>query len=119
MPTPRGIISAQEAKTLSDNWTNLRASANNEAAGQPDNRSSWYSLEDMQNFLNYIKDNNKDVNGVRFYLGVQTAKADPKGMTTVFMVPTQEKDGKNIDIEGADGMDDGVKGNPPSASYPQ
>ena len=119
MPTPRGIISAEEAKKLSDNWTNLRARANNDAAGQPDNRSSWYSLDDMQNFLNYIKDNNKDVNGVRFYLGVQTSKEDPKGMTTVFMVPTQEKDGKNIDIEGADGMDNGEIGDPPSANYPQ
>ena len=66
MPKPQGIISAQEAQTLNDNWTNLRAKANEAAAGQPDNRSSWYSLDDMQNFLDYTKEKNNNVNGVRF-----------------------------------------------------
>ncbi|UAB75316.1 hypothetical protein [Mesoflavibacter sp. SCSIO 43206] len=119
MPKPQGIISAQEAQTLNDNWTNLRAKANEAAAGQPDNRSSWYSLDDMQNFLDYIKEKNDNVNGVRFYLGVETTKEDPKGMTTIFMVPTEEKDGKNIDIEGAEVMDRGLRGDPPPANYPQ
>lgn len=119
MPKPKGIISAQEAQTLNDNWTNLRAKANEAAAGQPDNRSSWYSLDDMQNFLDYIKEKNDNVNGVRFYLGVETTKEDPKGMTTIFMVPTEEKDGKNIDIEGAEVMDRGLRGDPPPANYPQ
>jgi len=119
MSKPRGIISASEAKKLSDNWTALRANANNKAAGQPDNRSSWYSFDDMQNFLNLIKESNPNVNGVRFYLGVQTSKENPKGMTTVFMVPTQDKNGLNADIEGAEGMDLGHNGYPPSASYPQ
>ncbi|WP_336128854.1 hypothetical protein [Mesoflavibacter sp. CH_XMU1422-2] len=119
MPKPQGIISAQEAQTLNDNWTNLRAKANEAAVGQPDNRSSWYSLDDMQNFLDYIKENSDNVNGVRFYLGVEITKEDLKGMTTIFMVPTEEKDGKNIDIEGAEGMDRGLRGDPPPANYPQ
>lgn len=90
MPKPQGIISAEEAKKLSDNWTKLRTKANEAAAVQPDNRSSWYSLDDMQNFLDFIKEKNNNVNVVRFYLGIETTKEDLKGMTTIFMVPTQE-----------------------------
>jgi len=115
----KGKITAEQAKNLNDNWTNLRASANRSAAGQEDNRSSWYSLEDMQNFLNQIKNDNQDVNGVRFYLGVNITKQDPSGLTTIFMVPTQNLDGKNKDIKGATGMDMGNHGDPPGANYPQ
>lgn len=120
MPTPKGIITYQEAQELNNNWTNLRARANSTAAGKPDNRSSWYSLDDMQNFLNLIMEENPNVNGVRFYLGVETTKEDPKGLTTIFMVPTQDDgDGKNTDIPEAKGMDRGETGDPPEAGYPQ
>ncbi|WP_299888076.1 hypothetical protein [uncultured Lacinutrix sp.] len=120
MPTPRGIINSTEAQELNDNWTNLRQSANNSAAGQPDNRSSWYSLQDMQDFLTLMQKENPKANGVRFYLGVETTKEDPKGLTTIFMVPTQD-DGKgnNQDIIGANGMDRGGNGEPPQSGYPQ
>ncbi|AEH02133.1 hypothetical protein [Lacinutrix sp. 5H-3-7-4] len=117
MPNPTGIITATEAQELNDNWTNLRASANRTAAGQDDNRSSWYSLEDMENFLQLIKDENPTVNGVRFYLGVETTKQDPQGLTTIFMVPTEEKNGENADIRDANGMDRGSVGG--GRSYPQ
>ncbi len=119
MATPKGIITAQRAQSLNDNWTTLRAKANEAAAGQPDNRSSWYSLPDMKDFLDYIQENNPKVNGVRFYLGVETSKENPKGMTTIFMVPTEDDNGSNQDITGADGMDRGDLGDPPQANYPQ
>ncbi|WP_452224592.1 hypothetical protein [Lacinutrix chionoecetis] len=119
MPTPKGMITAAEAKELNDNWTDLRASANETAAGKPDNRSSWYSLEDMQNFLNQIKEENPDVNGVRFYLGVETSEEDEKGLTTIFMVPTKDDGrGNNQDIPEANGMDRGAGGMPPGQDYP-
>lgn len=120
MPTPNGIITAQEAQELNDNWTNLRSRANDNAAGKPDNRSSWYSFEDMQDFLNLIKEEHSNVNGVRFYLGVETTREDPKGLTTIFMVPTEDDgEGKNQDIPEANGMDRGETGHPPEAGFPQ
>ncbi|MBD3889652.1 hypothetical protein [Olleya marilimosa] len=118
MSEPTGKISASEAEILSDAWTKLRQEANNNAAEQEDNRSSWYSLEDMEAFIKMIKDKNPNVNGVRCYLGVQTDKANPKGLTTIFMVPTEDVNGKNIDIKGADGIDRGQGGMPPGAGYP-
>lgn len=119
MSTPKGIITATEARELNDNWTNLRKKETDLAAGKPDNRSSWYSLQDMEDFIAVIKRENKNVNGVRFYLGVETSKADPKGYTTIFMVPTENNGGKNSDILNAKGMDMGDAGDPPSANYPQ
>lgn len=119
MSTPKGIITAIEAKELNDNWTTLRAKENEVAAGQPDNRSSWYSIEDMQIFLNLIKEDNPSVNGVRFYLGVETTKETPKGLTTIFMVPTVKVDNENKDISEARAMDRGENGHPPEAQYPQ
>jgi len=119
MPTPKGIISSTEAQELNDNWSNLRESANRTAAGKSDNRSSWYSLQDMQDFLDLVKADNPNTNGIRLYLGVETTKEDPKGLTTIFMVPTEDKEGKNTDITGARAMDRGENGNPPGANYPQ
>jgi len=118
MSTPKGIITAAEAKVLNDNWTSLRAKENETAAGQPDNRSSWYSLEDMEQFLSLIKAENPTVNGVRFYLGVETTQEAPKGLTTIFMVPTEEVDNENKDIPEARGMDKGANGMPPGEDYP-
>ncbi|MGB2685841.1 MAG: hypothetical protein WBC43_12585 [Olleya sp.] len=118
MSEPTGKISATEAETLSNAWTKLRQDANNTAAGQEDNRSSWYSLEDMQAFLEMIKEQNPNVNGVRCYLGVQNDKETSKGLTTIFMVPTEDVNGKNMDIKDADGIDRGQGGMPPGAGYP-
>lgn len=118
MSLPKGIITANEAKELSDNWSNLREKANQTAAEKPDNRSSWYSIEDLENFIKHIKAQNNDVSGIRFYLGVEITK-DPKGYTTIFMAPTKVKGSKNIDILNADCMDRGIEGSPPAANYPQ
>ncbi|AUC76223.1 hypothetical protein [Olleya sp. Bg11-27] len=119
MTKPTGIITAKEAVELSDAWTKLRQDANNIAAGQEDNRSSWFSIDDMEAFIKMIKEENPSVNGVRCYLGVnQISKINPKGLTTVLMVPTEEKEGKNIDISEAYGMDRGQIGIPPGEGYP-
>ncbi|AXO79070.1 hypothetical protein DZC78_01285 [Olleya aquimaris] len=120
MSKPQGVITAKEAIELSDQWTKLRKDANDRAAGKPDNRSSWYSLEEMETFIKMIKEENKSVNGIRFYLGVdKVSKLDQKGYTTIFMVPTEEINGGNHDIIGANGMDRAGNGNPPQSGCPQ
>lgn len=120
MPSTKGTITAAQAKKLSDNWTNLRAKENETAAGKPDNRSSWYSLQDIKDYIALIEVNEPNVNGIRFYLGVETSKKDPKGLTTIFMVPTEDDcNGKSKDIQGATAMDKGEKGSFLAGGYPQ
>jgi hypothetical protein len=121
---PNGIITSTEAKALSDEWTNLRKEANDKAqGGAGDNRSSWYSLDDLQAFINSVKEKYETANGLRFYLGVNKDAGKGNGLTTIFMVPTEpsteDDDDLNTDITDADGLDRGSNGHPPIGAYPQ
>ncbi len=134
---PSGVITEAQAKVLSDAYTpryNLVSDSIVKRKGG-DNRSSWWSLEDMNNYLAYAQSQTDSLKytmtGVRMYLGAHptTPKGEP-GYTTIFMVPTgyptppagttnlvaAAGDG---DIPGGNGMNGGDGGNPPGANYPQ
>jgi len=136
---PTGVITPAQAMALDANWTKSRKKAVDSAAGRPDNRSSWWSLEDLQNYLAYAENQagqlGYEMNGIRVYLGVYPGNA-PNGKsdyTTMFIVPTGKRlnsgadfnllnlkmqSGKG-DIPGGEGMNDGDPGDPPSGNYPQ
>ena len=136
---PNGVITPAQATALDANWTKSRKRAVDSVAGRPDNRSSWWSLEDLQNYLAYAENQagelGYEMNGIRVYLGVyqgdaSNGKAD---YTTMFIVPTGRSlhSGANFnllnftmqsdkgDIPGGDGMNDGEPGDPPGGNYPQ
>lgn len=121
---PKGLISPTEAKTLNDNWTDLRKVANDAVAeNEIDNRSSWYSIEDVRNYLTLVENDNDSITGIRLYLGVHKDISEG-GKTTIFMVPTipnpRPKTGEdpNDDDPNAKGLDRSDDGMPPGASYP-
>ncbi|TYB73066.1 hypothetical protein ES677_05500 [Bizionia gelidisalsuginis] len=116
---PAGVITPVQARDLDENWTTLRKVANDTAAAKPDNRSSWYSLADMENFITLTKSENAKTNGFRMYLGVKTTETDETGYTTIFMVATEDDRGANKDIPTAKVLDMGGAGYPPQANYPQ
>lgn len=136
---PTGLITPAQAKVLDANWTATRKRAVDSAAGRPDNRSAWWSLKDIQNYLAYAKNQavslSYEMDGVRVYLGVYPSNAlDGKAdYTTMFMVPTGKKlhaetnfnllnllsFAPGSDIPGADGFNESTPGNPPGANYPQ
>jgi len=129
---PEGVISPSRAKELDKNF-NERHSLISNAIGKQDNRSSWYSLTDIENYLAYAKQQTGELgytmDGIRIYVGSH----GEKDFTTMFIVPTgNEKIQKgsllpaNIlllagssDIDDGDGLNDGGIGEPPSANYPQ
>jgi hypothetical protein len=132
---PTGYVEPAEMKTLNNSY-NERHGIINKALGIVDNRSSWYSLKDMRQFLDYAEfkasTGEHKMDGVRIYLG---AKSGNKGLTTMFLVPTsssvkiQDTYSKGSifnfnlragggDIPGAGGMDYGGQGNPPGSGYP-
>ena len=133
---PKGVIKPVQAKSLNANWTKTRKKAVDSAAGRPDNRSSWWSLQDMRDYLDYAENQSNELGykmtGVRVYLGVYGGKA-PNGKadyTTMFLVPTGRKSvsqssmlnfslSNNGDIPGGDALNDGDSGIPPDVSYPQ
>ncbi len=134
---PKGIISPTQAKTLDTAFDARHELISSGIVERPDNRSSWYALSDVRAYLEYAEKQAKDLHytmdGMRLYLGAHPDSLGIVGYTTVFMIPTgfsnvsQHEATENDhllkkghgDIPGADGLDMGGPGDPPSANYPQ
>lgn len=126
-------ITPVEAKELNQNFVKTRANAIDVAIGKKDAISSWFSLDDLKEYIAYIESEGKakgiTVNGLRVYFGAY-AKNNPNksNLSTVFFVPTESKKSmaeneelvaSSSDITKIDALNDGQTGNPPSATYPQ
>lgn len=98
---PKGVITVEQAQKLSDNWTQYRKPAVDSAARQQgreqDDRSTYWDLEDIENYIAYAKKTSDSLGytmtGLRVYLGVYGENADEekKNLTTMFIVPTGHK----------------------------
>ena len=79
---PSGVITPSQAKVLSSAYNIRYNLVSDSIFGGPnlDNRSSWYSLVDMNNYLRYADSQatalGYDMDGIRIYLG-----AHPDGKT--------------------------------------
>jgi hypothetical protein len=96
---PTQLISKDAAKELHTNYERTRASVIEKAIGREDANATWYSLKELENYINYIKNTGKqkgyNVDGIRFYFGVypDNEKDQSKaGLSTIFLVPTGEKE---------------------------
>lgn len=95
---PKGVITPGQAKTLNNNWTEYRKAAVDSAARKQgrdvDNRSTWWSIDDVENYIAYSKKQTDSlgysITGLRVYLGVygEDAGRTKKDLTTMFVVPT-------------------------------
>jgi len=98
---PKGVITVEQAKILSDNWSKTRKSAVDSAARRQgraeDDRSTYWDLEDIENYIGYAKKSADSLGykmtGLRVYLGVygENAGETKKNLTTMFIAPTGHK----------------------------
>lgn len=133
---PSGVISPDAIKTLSEAYNERYQIINDslfKGSKTGDNRSTWYKLEDIENYLAYAKqqanDNGFTLDGLRLYLGAYPDTAKEKGLTTLIFVPTGYKNtsegsffslqGLSNDLGQSDGLNKGESGKPPGANYPQ
>ena len=132
---PKGLISPSEAKALDQGFNSRHKLISDSIVKRPDNRSSWYSLEDITNYLKYADSQATSqgykMDGIRVYLGAHKKVDTVVGYTTMFFVPTGYKNiaegssspfatvQKSSDLTGGSGLNGGDPGNPPSANYPQ
>ena len=141
---PKGLISPIEAKELNKQFIKTRSKDLNRIvkneSGNPkkeDAISSWFSLEELENYISYVKEEATKkkitVNGLRVYFGAYSnniKKQDKKDLATVFFAPTKAKPATLLksssldaegssDIEDIDALNDGAMGDPPSSQYPQ
>jgi len=130
-------ISAKQSKELNQNFVKTRSKAIKNAIGKNDALSSWFSIDELQKFIDDVKKEGKDqgkvVNGIRVYFGAypkEDKNDKKKDLSTVFLVPTEpydsamQKDGGDgdeggNDIENLGGLNNGSSGWPPSGEYPQ
>jgi hypothetical protein len=120
----KGLIPPKEAKKLSDAYA-PRFELISKSIGKEDNRSSWWSLDDIRAYLDYAEKQARELgyemNGIRVYCGAH----GEDGLSTSFIVPTarlidgKDGGGGNADIPQGDGLNDGENGWPPGAGYLQ
>ncbi|WP_411894921.1 hypothetical protein [Winogradskyella sp. A2] len=135
---PKGVVTPTEMKAL-DQAYNIKHNIINDSlfrksADGGDNRSSWWSIEDIQNYINYSENQAGELgykmDGLRVYLGSYPAKpGEMSGLTTMFIVPTGTKNTSqgavfalqpmSGDIPGGNGLNIGSQGYPPGSNYPQ
>lgn len=135
---PSQLITKEFARQLNVNYNAKKASLTSKKAQKEDANAIWYSLEELENYIHYIKTNGAkegyNVDGIRFYFGVypdDEKHGEKAGLTTLFLVPT----GKQVetstakiqsftlvqeaspDIQSLEPMNYGNIGRPPSLLY--
>ena len=125
-------IPKENAKKLSDNWTGENRPGNGkspgkaiQAAGFKDTFETWFSVEELQAYLDYVKENISDNPGIRIYFGNYGKDVGPKDDScTVFLAPTRGGDATNLEATqiqndyDTDPYNSGMGGHPPAAYDP-
>ncbi|PKP28738.1 MAG: hypothetical protein CVU01_03535 [Bacteroidetes bacterium HGW-Bacteroidetes-18] len=128
-------ITPDEATALNQNFIKTRAKAIDAAIGKKDAISTWFSLDDLKEYIAYVESEGKSkgitVNGLRVYFGAYAKNSNnpnKSNLSTVFFVPTEsnknpfgneELVASSSDITKIDALNEGQTGYPPSATYPQ
>ncbi|MFO7720879.1 MAG: hypothetical protein R6W85_10625 [Gillisia sp.] len=107
MEKPKKCISIEEARKEQDEWVRTRGKDIQECEGYEDTREFWYSLDELQEYLDYVREKSKEQGvkkpGIRFYLGAYPTKKDKKGYATLFLAPTKEVAGEAESTEEVSG----------------
>ena len=136
---PKGLISPERAQVLSDNYS-PRHTIIDKALHIEDNRSVWFSIENLEKYIKYAKYESDQIlktensmNGIRIYLGAYPKKgevSEKANLTTVFLVPTYDNSiskGSMIpvpislssaNVPGGSPLNEGALGEPPGSAYP-
>lgn len=132
---PENAISVKKAQELCNNF-DTRHDTISALIGKPDNRSSWHSIKEIEQYIAYIKKEGQErglnVNGIRIYFGAYGPKeVGRENYSTLFLVPTVKGrsntvkgvknfaavDTLNRDTYDIDPLNLGEAGNPPSKKY--
>jgi hypothetical protein len=103
MEKPKKCISVEGAKALQTKWQVSRGKDIDLAQGYQDKREFWYSVEELQEYLDYVKEKSAEQGvknpGIRIYFGAYPKAAVKKSYATVFLAPTK---GRSAPAEGED-----------------
>ncbi|MGB8705473.1 MAG: hypothetical protein WCD31_10625 [Gillisia sp.] len=102
MEKPIKTISVAKAKEYQQKWKDTRALDIEKAQGYKDTREFWYSVDELQEYLDYVKQESAIQGvkhpGIRIYFAAYPQTSEKKSLATVFLAPTREKGG----VEGVE-----------------
>jgi hypothetical protein len=105
-------VSTEHVDTVIRNYKQERWIQNSERLGKEDSLSGWWSIEEVENFLENAKTHGAD--GIKLYFGAYAKdyqeKPEYAGLQTIVMVGTKQKEGaygttinKDIYVHGNNG----------------
>ncbi|SDX60250.1 hypothetical protein SAMN05444411_10726 [Lutibacter oricola] len=121
---PNGLITNKQADKLEEAYKANQHKAINNFLSQNginviDNREVWFSLEELENYIEYVKQESKKQNledlGIRVYFGAKmNEKKEMK--STIFFYPTHNSAtraaAENFNSYGIQGLNYGSSGDP-------
>ncbi len=112
MAKPSKCITVAKAKLLQKKWLETRALEIEQAQGYQDTREFWYSLEELQEYLDYVKEQSNAQGikkpGIRIYFGAYPNTSVKKSYATMFIAPTK---GKPAIMEGEEEVSNNTENN--------
>jgi len=91
------LVGSEHVEMVTSNYKKERWIHNSERIGKSDSLSVWFSVEDLEEYIEQIKHNGAD--GVKFYFGSYPenfeAKPEYSGRQTIVMVATKSKETEN------------------------
>jgi hypothetical protein len=115
MAKPQKCISVQNARNLYNNWQNTRAGSLADD-GEADTCDFTFSLDEMQEFLDYVKEHSTKAGitnpGIRIYFAAYNNSSTNKA--TVFLTATEGSDSDSDNNYDIDPLNTVVGGWPPN-----
>lgn len=91
---PVKCISIEEARDLQRTWMETRGKAIERGQGFQDTCEFWYSLDELQEYLDYVREKSEEQGvenpGLRIFLGAYKSSGDKNSYSTIFLAPTRE-----------------------------
>lgn len=109
MKKPEKCISVEDARKEQDEWVKTRGKDIEKCCGYEDTREFWYSLDELQEYLDYVREKSKEQRvknpGIRFYLGAYPTTKKDRGYCTMFLAPTKEANSKRGAIKRSNSIE--------------
>ncbi|MCM8570591.1 hypothetical protein NE848_14440 [Gramella jeungdoensis] len=113
MNRPAKCITIEKAKKLQKKWRDTRGKLFEDNEEYKDSCEVWYSLEELQEYINYVRDLSAEQGvehpGISIWLAAEDKKGKKDGISTVFLSATKESSApQNAVVENNSGSSDVV-----------
>ena len=117
MSKPKDCITVTEAQALQANWNNNQAKDIEKATGSKDVIAVTFNIDQMQEFINYVKAESKTQGfsnpGIRVYFAAKSSAEG--GKATAFLNATEDDGGNSKNNYNIEPLNRGQNGWPPHA----